>query len=179
MIHRRSQCPSRIQTQSADRSRTVFESGDAITDIATETGISAATLFRWKDQALIDAGVRDGAPSIESDELASARTRIVALEAELAFDPRCVRLVRRSVGGAPKRKIAIVEGLVLRGHSGRSACRVTGLSRSTFHAHRCRPVSDRRVRRIIVADTIEKIHQRSVEPTGSDVSEPNSSTRTK
>ncbi|NMM92119.1 transposase [Rhodococcus sp. SRB_17] len=72
-----------------------------------------------------------------------------------------MRIVRRAVGGAPKRKIAIVEGLITRGHSRRSACRITGLSRSTFHAHRRRPVSNRRVRRIIVADTIEKIHQRS------------------
>ena len=59
--------------------------GDAVADVATETGISAATLFRWKDQALIDAGVRDGVPSTESDELASARARIAALEAELAL----------------------------------------------------------------------------------------------
>lgn len=55
----------------------------------------------------------------------------------------------------------IVEGLITRGHSGRSACRITGLSRSTFHAHRRRPVSNQRVRRIIVADAIEKIHRRS------------------
>ncbi|MFB9781228.1 MULTISPECIES: IS3 family transposase [Rhodococcus erythropolis group] len=48
-----------------------------------------------------------------------------------------------------------------RGHTSRSACRITGLSRSTFYAHRRRPVSNQRVRRIIVADTIEKIHQRS------------------
>lgn len=54
-----------------------------------------------------------------------------------------------------------VEGLITRGHYSRSACRIMGLSRSTFHAHRRRPVSNRRVRRIIVADTIEKIHQRS------------------
>ncbi|MCD2158170.1 transposase, partial [Rhodococcus cerastii] len=62
-----------------------LRSGDAVADIATETGISAATLFRWKDQALIDAGVRGGVPSIESDELASARAQIAALDAELAL----------------------------------------------------------------------------------------------
>ncbi|WP_233365472.1 transposase [Rhodococcus globerulus] len=71
-------------TQGADRSHTVFAS-DTVADIATETGISPATLFRWKDQALIDAGVRGGVPSIESDELASARNRIAALEAELTL----------------------------------------------------------------------------------------------
>ena len=47
--------------------------------------ISPATLFRWKDQVLIDVGVRGGVPSIESDEFASARNRIAALEAELVL----------------------------------------------------------------------------------------------
>lgn len=65
-------------------------------EVAAETGISPATLFRWKDQALIDAGVRPGAPSVESDEDGSY--------------PRCVRVVRRAGGDYPKRKIAIVAG---------------------------------------------------------------------
>ena len=73
--------PHSVRRQISHRLR----SGDAVADIATETGISPATLFRWKEQALIDAGVRDGVPSIESDELASARARIAALEAELAL----------------------------------------------------------------------------------------------
>ena len=73
--------PDSVRRQISHRLR----SGDAVADIATETGISPATLFRWKDQALIDAGVRGGVPSIESDELASARNRIAALESELAL----------------------------------------------------------------------------------------------
>lgn len=73
--------PNSVRRQISHRLR----SGDAVADIASETGISPATLFRWKDQALIDVGARDGVPSIESDELASARARIVALETELAL----------------------------------------------------------------------------------------------
>src|SRR3979490_2336944 len=63
--------------------------------------------------------------------------------------------------GQPTRKPAAVKLLISRGHSGRSACRITGLNRSTFHAHRRRPVSYRRVQRIVVASEIEEIHQRS------------------
>jgi putative transposase len=55
----------------------------------------------------------------------------------------------------------VVEGLIARGHSSRSACRITGVNRSTFHAHRRRPASDRRIRRMIVAGEVAKIHQRS------------------
>ena len=40
--------------------------------VADETGVCQATLFRWKRQALIDAGVIGGIPSVEADELAAA-----------------------------------------------------------------------------------------------------------
>lgn len=73
--------PHSVRRQISHRLR----AGDTVAVIATETGISSETLFRWKDQALIDVGVRGGVPSIESDELASARARVAALEAELAL----------------------------------------------------------------------------------------------
>lgn len=98
--------------------------------------------------------------SVEADELASARTRIAQLEAELALT-RDACAVRRAASGCPKRKCAIVEGLIARGHSSRAACRVTGLNRSTYHAHRRRCLSDRAVRRLVVADEIETIHRGS------------------
>ena len=53
--------------------------------MAVDTGICQATLFRWKRQALIDAGVIEGTPSVEADELAAAHKRVAALEAELAL----------------------------------------------------------------------------------------------
>jgi transposase-like protein len=59
--------------------------GEPVVEIAADTGISPATLFRWKAQALIDAGVNDGVPSVEADELAVAHRRIAYLEAELAL----------------------------------------------------------------------------------------------
>ena len=67
-------------------------------------------MFRWKAQALVDAGVRDGIPSVEADELASARRRIAQLEAELALTRGCVCAVRRAGGDCPKSRAAVVEG---------------------------------------------------------------------
>jgi transposase-like protein len=57
--------------------------GERPEDLADELGMSAATLYRWKKQALIDAGRRPGLKSYEPDELARARRRIKDLEAEL------------------------------------------------------------------------------------------------
>lgn len=62
-----------------------LRSGEPVAAVAVDTGICQATLFRWKHQALIDAGVIEGIPSVEADELAAARKRITALEAELAL----------------------------------------------------------------------------------------------
>ena len=50
----------------------------------TITGVSQATLHRWRDQAVIDAGLKEGTKSIEVDELAQARQTIAELAAELA-----------------------------------------------------------------------------------------------
>jgi hypothetical protein len=46
--------------------------------LAAETGVGQATLFRWQRQALIDAGVIEGIPSIEADGLAAAQKRATA-----------------------------------------------------------------------------------------------------
>jgi putative transposase len=62
-----------------------LRSGEPVVVVAADTGICQGTLFRWKRQALIDAGVIEGIPSAEADELAAAHKRIAALEAELAL----------------------------------------------------------------------------------------------
>lgn len=57
--------------------------GERVADLARELDIPVGTLFRWKKQALVDAGRRPGQRSYEPDELARARRRIKDLEAEL------------------------------------------------------------------------------------------------
>jgi transposase-like protein len=138
-----------------------LRSGEPVAAVAVDTGICQATLFRWKRQALIDAGVIEGTPSVEADELAAAHKRIAALESELALTRDACELFDEQAVVPPKRRRAIAEGLIARGHSARSACRITGLARSLLQSHRRRPVPDREVRRLIVADTITEIHQRS------------------
>jgi transposase len=57
--------------------------GERVEDLAGELEVSAGTLYRWKHQALIDAGRKPGTKSYEPDELARASRRIHDLEAEL------------------------------------------------------------------------------------------------
>lgn len=58
--------------------------GERVEELAAELEVPAGTLYRWKAQALIDAGRKPGQKSYEPDELARARRRIKDLEDELA-----------------------------------------------------------------------------------------------
>ncbi|MGW4124416.1 transposase [Nocardia sp. NPDC004711] len=79
-----------------------LRSGEPVAEIASETGISLATLFRWKAQALIDAGVRDGVPSTDADELSAAHKCISQLESELALTRDACALFDEGVVISPK-----------------------------------------------------------------------------
>jgi transposase len=57
--------------------------GARVEELAAELDVSAGTLYRWKHQALIDAGLKPGRRSFEPDELERARKRIKDLESEL------------------------------------------------------------------------------------------------
>jgi transposase-like protein len=57
--------------------------GESVLSLVEETSVPEQTLHRWKHQALIDAGVKDGLDSQESAELRSLRKRIRVLEQEL------------------------------------------------------------------------------------------------
>jgi transposase len=57
--------------------------GEQVEVLAVDLGVTAGTLYRWKHQALVDAGRKPGIKSYEPDELAKARRRIKELETEL------------------------------------------------------------------------------------------------
>jgi transposase-like protein len=135
--------------------------GEAVAAVADEPGICQATLFRWKRQALIDVGIIEGTQSVEADELVAAHKRIAQLEAELALSRDACELFNTEAVVPPKRRRAIVEGLIARGDSARSACRISGLARSLPQDSPKKAGADRQTRRLIVAGTITEIHERS------------------
>jgi transposase-like protein len=59
--------------------------GERVEEVAEGLEISAATLYLWKRQALIDVGRKPGVKSFEPDELDRSRRRIRDLETELAL----------------------------------------------------------------------------------------------
>ncbi len=65
---------------------------EPVEDLSAELGITVGTLYKWRRQALIDAGRRPGLKSYEADPLAAARRRIKELEAELEVTKAASRL---------------------------------------------------------------------------------------
>ncbi len=73
------QYPAELRRQTRER----MLAGEAVKDLSAELGIAGVTLYKWRRQALIDAGQRPGLKSYEADPLAAARRRVKELECEL------------------------------------------------------------------------------------------------
>lgn len=98
---------------SADLRRKTCErmlTGEAVKDLVDELGISSHTLYRWRRQALIDAGRRPGAKSYEVDPLLAARRRIKELEAELKLVKKASALFEEGEQVSPKGSTRLSEG---------------------------------------------------------------------
>jgi transposase len=81
--------------------------GRPIVDVARDLGISAQSIYTWRRQDRIDKGLEPGLTSGEQSELAAAKQRIAALEAELAVHRRASELLGKVVppkgGSRPSR----------------------------------------------------------------------------
>ena len=76
--------------------------GEKVSSLSKELGVSEATLYLWKRQALIDAGRAEGVKSLEADELARAHKTIAELEAELEAVKVAVALFNGEEPVSPK-----------------------------------------------------------------------------
>jgi transposase-like protein len=76
--------------------------GERVSSLSKELGVSDATLYLWKRQALIDAGRAEGIKSFEADELAQAHRTIAELEAELEAVKAAVALFNGEEPVSPK-----------------------------------------------------------------------------
>ena len=65
--------------------------------MAKALGISDRTIYSWGRQDRIDKGLEPGLTSGEKSQLAAAKQRIAALEAELAVHRRASELLRKVV----------------------------------------------------------------------------------
>jgi transposase-like protein len=71
--------PTELRRRTCER----MLAGEKVKDLCAELGIHNVTLYKWRRQALIDAGVTPGLKSYEADPLLASRRRVKELEAEL------------------------------------------------------------------------------------------------
>lgn len=76
--------------------------GERVGSLSKELGVSEATLYLWRRQALIDADRAEGVKSFEADELAQAYKTIAELEAELEVTKAAVALFNGEEPVSPK-----------------------------------------------------------------------------
>ena len=72
----------------------LVESGKKVAEVSRDLGISEQTIYVWRRQARIDAGIESGMTSDEHAELAAAKKRIRELETELAIHRRATELLK-------------------------------------------------------------------------------------
>ena len=76
--------------------------GEKVSVLSEELGVSEATLYLWRKQALIDAGRAEGVKSFEADELAQAHRTIAELEAELEITRAAAAIFNGEEAVGPK-----------------------------------------------------------------------------
>ncbi|GAA4612948.1 hypothetical protein GCM10023195_55830 [Actinoallomurus liliacearum] len=85
----------------------LLKAGRTVQQVAVDLQISDQTIYNWRRQDRIDAGLEAGVTSSDHAELVAARRRIAELETELAVTRRAIELVREAVppkgGSKPSR----------------------------------------------------------------------------
>jgi len=74
----------------------LVEGGRKVADVALDLGISEQTIYTWRHQARIDAGLEAGMSTFEHAELAAAKRRIRELETELAIHRWATELLKEN-----------------------------------------------------------------------------------
>ena len=76
----------------------LVEGGRKVAEVAADLGISEQTIYTWRRQARIDAGLEAGLSTSEQSELTAAKRRIRELETELAIHRRATELLKEKTG---------------------------------------------------------------------------------
>ena len=72
----------------------IWSRGGPVAQVAAELGISDQSIYTWRRQARINAGVEAGLTTAEKAELAALRKRVRELETELAIHRRATELLK-------------------------------------------------------------------------------------
>ena len=72
----------------------LVDGGRKVAEVAIELELSEQTIYTWRRQARIDAGLEAGVTTVELAELTAAKRRIRELETELAIHRRATELLK-------------------------------------------------------------------------------------
>ncbi len=86
----------------------LIDAGRPVAEVAAQLGVTAQTIYNWRNQDQVDRGLRGGVSTAESAELSAARKRVRDLETELAVTKRANELLKAQCdpkgGGRSSRK---------------------------------------------------------------------------
>ena len=72
----------------------LIEGGRRAAEVAADLAISEQSIYTWRRQARIDAGLEPGLSTAERAELVAAKRRIRELETEVAIHRRATELLK-------------------------------------------------------------------------------------
>ena len=75
----------------------LLKAGRSVAEVSADLGVSDQTIYNWRNQDLIDTGLRPGLSSSDHVELVAARKRIAQLEADAVASRRAIELLKEAV----------------------------------------------------------------------------------
>ncbi|MFS0792874.1 transposase [Microbacterium sp. 1P10AE] len=142
-----------------ERALKLLRAGRTVADAAVTLGIAQSCLYRWKQQDLIDRGMKPAIGHAPSAELAAANRRIRELEEENKILRKAVAAVEQVV--LPKDRFRLVDELHPDGVRIRKACCALGVSTSEYYDWRSRAPATRSIRHAWLTNLIGQIHEAS------------------
>lgn len=151
--------PRPYPSEFRERALELVKSGRTVVDVAATLGIAQSCLYRWKQQDLVDRGVRPASGRAPSAELAAANKRVRELEEENKILRKAAAAVEQVV--PPKDRFGLVGELHADGVRIRKACFALGVSTSGYYEWKSRAPSTRSIRHAWLTDMIGQIHESS------------------
>ncbi len=148
--------PKRYPAEFRQRALALVKAGRSIAKVASDLEVSQATVYKWRNQQLIDAGLKAGLSTVQSAELVAANRRIRELEEEVEILRRASVALKELV--PPKHKFPLIADLGGDGISVKRACQVLQVTASGYYAWRDRPPSPRTIRHAWLTDLITEVH---------------------
>lgn len=122
--------PRPYPSEFRERALELVRSGRTVVDVAATLGIAQSCLYRWKQQDLLDRGVRPTSGRAQSAESAAANRRIRELEEESKILREAAAAVEAVV--PPIDRFRLVGELHADGVRVRKACYALGVSTSGY-----------------------------------------------